>query len=372
MLHVTSSYPRSADDASAPFLADLAVVQADAGMDVHVLCPHDRGLARHGVQGAAMMHRFRYAPERFERLAYRGGLLAMARRPAGALLVVPYLLATFAATFTTMRRLRPDVVHAHWWFPSGLAAVLAGMVLRIPVVVSVLGTDLTLATMPVLGPLGRWVLGRAAVAAATSRSAAAQVQAVFGRDAVVLGVPVTVAAEPDVYVPPPAGTPLQLVAAGRFVQEKGFDVLLDAVAICRDRGADVRLKLIGAGPLEAELRARAGDGVHIQPFGERRVLHEAVLAADALVMPSRREGYGMMAAEAAMLGRCVVASAVGGLREIVEPGRNGLLVPAEDPNALADAILTLPLEVAIVPDETRTVAAVRDAHLDAYHRASRC
>jgi glycosyltransferase involved in cell wall biosynthesis len=103
----------------------------------------------------------------------------------------------------------------------------------------------------------------------------------------------------------------------------------------------------------------------------RAALYERMAAAHTVVVPSRREGLGLVAVEALALGRPVIASEVGGLPEVVTPG-TGMLVPAEDPVALAHALRSLPLPSppagapAVAAHATATVVA---AHRDMYARA---
>ena len=119
--------------------------------------------------GGVDVRRFRYAPDRLERLAYRGGLLAGARTPSGAP-VVPALLAAFmTAARGAVAQLDPDVVHAHWWLPGGLAgaATIAGKH-RHRFVITLHGTDVALLRNGALRRLARGVTGRANVVAAVS------------------------------------------------------------------------------------------------------------------------------------------------------------------------------------------------------------
>ena len=137
--------------------------------------------------------------------------------------------------------------------------------------------------------------------------------------------------------PPPAAT--RLCAVGRLIPIKGFDLLLRAFAAARSEVPELTLELAGAGPLDAELRAAAPEGVtflgRVDPVGE-------VYERNAIVVvPSRGEGFGMVALEAAERGRAAIVSDVGGLPEIVADGETGIVVPAEDVDALARALVVL-------------------------------
>jgi glycosyltransferase involved in cell wall biosynthesis len=137
-----------------------------------------------------------------------------------------------------------------------------------------------------------------------------------------------------------------LVAAGRLSEEKGFDVLLEAVALAVQDGLDVHLDLVGSGPEHsrlADLAAPLDGRVRMIPAQPRDALWERMDAAQVLVVPSRREGLGLVALEAIARGRPVIASRAGGLPEAVCDGVDGLLVAPEDPRALADALHKLPL-----------------------------
>jgi glycosyltransferase involved in cell wall biosynthesis len=147
--------------------------------------------------------------------------------------------------------------------------------------------------------------------------------------------------------PPPAPDAPRLVAIGRLIPIKGFDVLLAAFAQARERVPELSLEIAGAGPLEAELRAAAPPGVaflgRVSPVGP-------VLERNAiLVAPSRGEGFGLVALEAAERGRAAIVSDVGGLPEIVADDETGIVVGVGDVAALADAIVQLAAD----PDRTR-------------------
>jgi glycosyltransferase involved in cell wall biosynthesis len=129
----------------------------------------------------------------------------------------------------------------------------------------------------------------------------------------------------------------RLLCIGRLIPIKGHEVLLRAFAAAREEVPGLALDLVGTGPLEAELRRLAGDGVrflgHVAPV--RPLIEESAI----VVVPSLGEGFGMVALEAMERGRPVIASAVGGLPEIV--GAAGVLVPSGEVDPLRAAIVEL-------------------------------
>jgi glycosyltransferase involved in cell wall biosynthesis len=144
-------------------------------------------------------------------------------------------------------------------------------------------------------------------------------------------------------VEPPAGGPLAVLAAGRLQEHKGFATAIRAVATLRARGVDARLTVVGWGPHEGALRRLADEvGAPDVAFAGRRHADEmaaAFDAADVVVVPTLTpEPFGRVAVEAFARGRPVVASAIGGLAEIVADGRTGALVPPGDAELLAAAL----------------------------------
>jgi len=149
-------------------------------------------------------------------------------------------------------------------------------------------------------------------------------------------------------VPGPTPAPLpdgpRLAVVGRLIPIKGHATLLEAVAAARERVPELTLEIAGEGVLEPELRAtttRLGLDDAVSFLGRVAPATPVLERAAIVVVPSLGEGFGMVALEAMERGRPVIASAIGGLPEIVADGRTGLLVPPDDPAALADAIVEL-------------------------------
>lgn len=147
------------------------------------------------------------------------------------------------------------------------------------------------------------------------------------------------AAEPPAGAPGGAGP--VIVACGRLVTQKGFDVLLDAFALVRRR-LPARLWLVGDGDLRAHLErhaVRIGVREAVWFAGFQTNPYAFMRAADVFALSSRWEGFGNVIVEAMAVGTPVVAAdCPHGPGEIIQHGINGLLVPPEDAEALAAAI----------------------------------
>jgi glycosyltransferase involved in cell wall biosynthesis len=143
---------------------------------------------------------------------------------------------------------------------------------------------------------------------------------------------------------PYAGHEPRLLCVGRLIPIKGHLVLLRALAQARSRMPRIVLDIAGRGPLAPALRLYANElglADAVRFLGFVSPVQRAFQDSAIVVVPSLGEGFGMVALEAMERARPVIASAVGGLPEIVADGETGLVVPSGDADALADAIVTL-------------------------------
>jgi L-malate glycosyltransferase len=266
----------------------------------------------------------------------------------------PYTLALTSMIVEVSRRERLEVIHAHYALPHAVSAHLAREVLAAdpagraaaPKLVTTLhGTDITLVgSDPSFLPLTRFsIVASDAVTTPSAWLARATHET--------LGVPPTVAIEVipnfvDAERFRPAGlAPRPLPAAPVVVHVSNFrpikrvpDVVEVFARLRAERPA--RLRLVGDGPDRAEvaaLAARLGVAADVEFLGERVDLPAVLREADLFLLPSETESFGLAALEAMASGVPVVASAVGGLPEVIPDGEVGFLCPLGDVEAMAAA-----------------------------------
>lgn len=161
-------------------------------------------------------------------------------------------------------------------------------------------------------------------------------------------------------------TPL-LLSAGRLSGEKGHRYLIEAMEHISEAEPRAHLLLAGDGPLRGELEALARSGAaadRIHFLGFRRDVKDLFRQTDLFVLPSLSEGLPNVVLEAMALGAPVVATAVGGVPEVLEDGRTGLLVPAQDSKRLAEA------SAGLLREPERAAALARRAREAVYRRYS--
>ncbi|MBX3145719.1 MAG: glycosyltransferase [Gemmatimonadales bacterium] len=347
VLVVSHNFPRFAGDPAGAFVARLAGALGQRGVDVRAVVPHAAGLAEADTIEGVPVRRVRYGPDRWERVAYTGQLHRSAfSKPATALMLVPFLLALRRAVRQEAAQFQPDLIHAHWWFPGGWAALAAGR----PVVVTCHGSDVRLLEHSRLARLlGRGVLRKAAAVTAVSQFLLDGVAAQSGplRETLVTRMPIDLPVFEAGRAVAKADPPIVLYA-GNLVPTKGVDTLLDAIGILVGRGIRVRLRILGQGGEEGRLRARAeqlglGSVVEWSPFLPQQAMPAEYGRASVTVLPSRggTEGLGLTLVEALAAGSAVVGTRSGGIPEVVEDELTGRLVPPDHPGALADALVSL-------------------------------
>ena len=332
------SFPRFDADAAGSFILRLALGLEQDGIQVRVIAPSAPGLDPASVISGIQVRRFRYAPRAHETLAYSGTMAEdVSRSVAGKLALASFILSEGLAIRAQISEWKPDLIHAHWWFPNGLAAVAPSRLANIPLITTSHGTDLRLLqTHSAARPLARFVFGRSARVTCVSHWLADQAALYSKSVPIVAPMPV----DADRFAPGSDRDSNRAIFVGRLVPQKGIEHAIRALALMR---RSVILDVVGDGPDRARLVELANHfGVGDRILWRGHVRHSEMPAllsrAAVLVAPFIDEGLGLVAAEAQLSETPPVGFASGGLTDVIESGVTGLLVPPGDTAALAAAV----------------------------------
>jgi glycosyltransferase involved in cell wall biosynthesis len=351
---ITSSFPRSPQDYAAPWLAEAARRLDAKGHQVSVFVPSHRGLQQTAL-GPTAVHRFRYAPAAWERLTHEDSSPEALRRSLfWKLVLASYLVCgCFSAFFYFLTR-RFDAVVVHWPFPQAVFGVIADLLGSRRLILHFYASELLLIKdSRTLKLAMKQALRSANGAIAISTYTKELVERELGPGPGVEVIPFghTFGGSPGAQPPrPPApGEPFRLLYAGKLIERKGPLYLVEAVKLLKDSGVPVSLRMSGDGYLKDQVLAKiaeTGTAGEIELLG---FLSGEAMAAEfdrchALVFPSiidsrgDTEGQGLAPLDALMHGRPVIASAVGGVTDLVKDCETGFLVPEKDPAAIAAAV----------------------------------
>ena len=349
ILVVTSVYPHTSDGNHAPFVREAILRLQPTGAKFTVFAPAFEGCKSHFLDGVKI-YRFRYCPKRFENLARDGAPTKIQRQPLYLVVAALYILLGSWQLFWVCRKERPDLLQVHWPFPHGLMALPASIFLGIPMVFSFHGAELLLVhKFGFVGDILRWLLPMVSGVTANSSFTLGLIRKLYSGPVTVIPYGLTIEAKPPKQRQ--LGEVPKLLFAGRLIERKGLKYLLEALPLILAE-QPVRLRVVGKGDFEQELKAQCkalglDAVVNFLGFVSKEELAEEYASCDVFVLPAivdskgDTEGLGIVMIEALAHEKPVVASAVGGIVDVIRSDMTGILVPERDPHALAQAILTL-------------------------------
>jgi phosphatidylinositol alpha-1,6-mannosyltransferase len=351
LLVLTSTFPRGISDSTPPFVFQLCS-HLLPHFDVTVLTPAVRNAPQTETLQGVKVRRFHYFwPRSLERLA-DGAILESLSRSPWLFLQVPFLLLMeLIATFRLARAMRPNVIHAHWFVPQGIVAVIVGRVLNIPTVITAHGGDVYGLRGRLLDALRKALASRCEAVTVVSRDMAAKLPEVTSRrgeppSVMPMGVDTRrFSARPE----PDEDSNQTVLFVGRLARKKGVEYLLRAFPDVLARHPDARLVVVGDGPCRGELEALSSQlglaervrFAGAQPPAELPTFYSrsrVFVGPSVVTRGGDTESFGLVFVEAMAADCPVVGTSVGGIPDVVIHGRTGLLVEPESPAALAAAI----------------------------------
>jgi teichuronic acid biosynthesis glycosyltransferase TuaC len=354
LLLLSNEFPCPAEPNRGIFTGQLALALSKQ-VDLEVVCPspwYPRGFSNPGIDG---VHRTTGSDKQY----WRGVSVQYVRYPMIPLVgrpIQPALmcLGLYQWILDAHRRKPITAINAHWVYPDGVAATWIGRRLRIPVVVTALGSDVNeYSFYRTRRPQVQWALHTASRFTCVSRALKSQLLRLGihssridvipnGIDSHLFGVK----NRRQIVARKELGLDLQtrcLLYVGRLSPEKGPFALCQAIKMIAEDG-EVRFRtiIIGDGPERESLRRyiaanRLESYVHLAGEVPHSLIGRWMEAGDWLCLPSIREGMPNAMLEALSSGLPVIASEVGGVPEVITV-HNGILVKPGDPSALAEGL----------------------------------
>lgn len=259
---------------------------------------------------------------------------------------ITFFISALITFLILNRKNRFDVIHGHYLLPAGLVAVVSKKIAGTKAVVMTYGSDiLVLGKKWYLRPILAWIMKSSDLTIVLSRKLKEEAIKMGIEDSKIRLAPIAIDEElfnPNIEsnIKKEFGIKGDVILfVGALVKQKGLEYLIEACNILREN-LEFTLIVVGDGPLRKELEKRS-EGLNIIFTGFRKDVNRFMKDADILVLPSISEGLGFVVLESMAVGTPVLATKVGGIPELIENGKNGVLVEPGDPVALADGIKKL-------------------------------
>ncbi len=351
LLMATHNYPRYNGDFAGVFIELLARRLMEHDIQPIIVAPHAPNTAEYEEIAGVKVYRFRYAQnEQDEDLAYQGNMHKLVLGSVSGAFRFKHFLDSFRqSVWKVIETEQVDALAGHWLVPSGMVLKTVNRRLQLPTFMYSHGTDVRLARKYFkvayrylkdfcLG-LNRWT-----VVSSYLKSEMVALDPRLEQIMEILPVPHD---ETTFYRDETIAKDEHLVVSvTRFTEQKRVDFLIRAFALLSEKQPRARLEIYGSGPLQnmiAQLIERFGlsDRVSINAPVSQDELRKVYNRAAVVVLNSYQEGFGLALSEAMLCGTAVIGTDSGGIKDIIESEKRGLLVKPDDAGQLAGAILRL-------------------------------
>src|SRR5574341_68182 len=356
VLHIVSAFPRFEGDVITPWLIETLKRLKGQGVNITVLAPSYKGLSNQMIYGIPVI-RFRYFFKKWENLTHEETAPDRVSRSLFYKFLVPfYVIAGTLRIVFLCQRERFDVIHVHWPVPHAIFGYAGKLFSGGKLVLSFYGVELRWVKkkIPILKSFLKWSLNRADLVTCISNHTKNELLGLTSKPVLIIpfgaGLEITAKEASPAYPP-------EILFVGRLVERKGVKYLIDAFRLLVQK-SDCLLYLVGDGPEKPNVEKQVQNtglqnkviltGQIPEKDLQKRYQHCSVFVLPAIIdSKGDTEGLGVVLIEALNYKKPVIASAVGGIPDIVIDSQTGLLVPQKDPQKLADAILRVLQDTAL-------------------------
>ncbi|MGB7063396.1 MAG: glycosyltransferase family 4 protein [Candidatus Zixiibacteriota bacterium] len=346
LLIITQSFIKYQGDILSKHIFVAAKLLTRAGWEVSVLAPHESKLAFYEEIEGVKVFRFKYFFERYERLAYSGRMQQLVlKNPINFIIFLFFMFVFLLRALQLVKRTRPSFLHAHWWIPTGVLGCLVSRLRNVPLLVTLHGTDVRLIRKNLAFTcLAKWVFKHATGITVVSNFIKSQLVGTLGvppEKIFVLPMPIDPEKIYKKQMPPRERKMILCVA--RYTRQKNLDTLIRAFHRVYQERRDLDLIIIGEGPQRQNLLGLTRElgletKVFLYDLMRQEELNDYYNASEMVVLPSIDEGFGLVLVEEQWLRKPVIGARSGGIPDIIEDGKTGLLFPPKDHQSLASAI----------------------------------
>jgi glycosyltransferase involved in cell wall biosynthesis len=346
---ITSAYPEYEDDPHGIFVHRLMKEVCKQGHEVHVIAPYTGDKTEFQLDGVYVQKFHYFYPKRFQKLAGRSGMIDNVKE--GVFVKIQFLSFIIFNVINSLRKLKDmDIVHVQWPIPNGLGALILKWVYKVPYINTVYGEEVYLSkryhVTTILKFLVYWSSEIVTISNATHEACLNIGLNEHKLDIIPFGVdtsfykPLNMVKDEKIF---------QILSVGYLIERKGFMYLISAVKEVIKDHENVRLKIVGTGPQEQQIRNHISK-INLEKYVEiiGNITDDELLklynSSDIFVLPSiidsqgNTEGLGVVLIEAMACGLPVIGSDIGGIPDIISDGETGLLVPQKEIHELSIAI----------------------------------
>lgn len=359
ILVLTTTFPRYKGDYTPAFVLELSKEIRNKGFEIIILAPHHKNSKFFEIMEGITVFRFPYFfPLSLQKLCYEGGIMRNIKKSFFAKIQIPlFFLSYFYFAYKIIKKFKIDIIHSHWIIPSGLVGAFLKKIFKIKHLATAHAIDVyTLEKLPFKKILAEFIYKNSEYLVCVSSILKEKILNILNEK---------FSREKNKIFIKPMGAKISfkkeiksnkekfnVIFLGRFVEKKGVKYLIYAFKKVSSFYENVQLLIGGTGPLEKEIKELVKN-LHLEKFVKflgwisREKIPEILSEADVLVVPSiiteegDTEGLPTVILEAMGAGVPVVASDVGGIKDVIKNGVNGILVPQRDIDALAEAIISL-------------------------------
>lgn len=357
VLVTATTFPRWKNDSTPRFVYELSDRLASKYRMIAV-APHHKGALKKEKMGRVDVRRFAYfKPEGMQKLCYGGGIIPNMKSSLLAKIQLPLLiLSEFLASYKIIKNEKIAIIHAHWILPQGFVGVFLKRFLKIPLLVTIHGSDLFPLKNKLFRILQNFVMKNSDYVTvnsiATRNELLSRFPAYSSKIKIIpMGVDINLFKKRKIRKPKKYSKNKILLFVGRLSDQKGLQYIIDAMPRIVKEEASAKLLIIGEGQYKAELEKQINKNKvrsYIEflgslPSSEIIKYHNY---ADVFVLPSLAnktgtEALGLALMEAMSSGCAVIGTNIGGIPSLIKNGHNGILVPQKDSKELAKAVIML-------------------------------